>query len=107
MLSRLVIEQLSQFYKTSAKVTVETDPVRTRFDRTRLFRKSGRRLKVRSSRSSSESFKRRMLWKRQRKKHSSSLREQRPVLYSSCRAFGSMGQSDDQYAERYDTELEG
>ena len=88
-----VIEQLSQSYKTSVKVTVEqssTHPIR----RTRLFRKNGRGLKVcclSSSRSPSESSKRRMLRKMQRKKRSSSLRDLR---------LQPLGQSDDQHAER-------
>ena len=80
---KLVMEQLSQFYKNSVKVSVGIGPVRIPIRRTRLFRKNGRGLKVcclSSSLSPSGSYKRRMLRKRQRKKRSSSLRGQSPEV---------------------------
>ena len=98
---RLVIEQLSQFYKTSAKVTAET--IQYTPDSTyKAVQEKWMRIEGMIQSKLERIIQETHAVERQRKKRSTSLREQHRDL-----RLQPMGQSDDQYAERYDTELEG
>ena len=104
---RLVIEQLSQFYNTSAKVTAETiqytpdstyKAVQEEWTRIEGMIQSKLERIIQETHAAGEAA-----------QEMSILAESTEDQCSTARgwAFGSTGQSDDQYAERYDTELEG